>query len=88
VKALEPGEVFLDIGANSGLFSVLAGERLGRDGVIIAFEPQQHLFSVLAKNIESNGVTNVVLFNAAVVAQSGWYHMSARNDSHSGINVI
>jgi FkbM family methyltransferase len=36
---LEPGMVFLDVGAYHGIFSVLAGMKLASGGQVIAFEP-------------------------------------------------
>ncbi|MEO6238809.1 MAG: hypothetical protein ABIQ52_17575, partial [Vicinamibacterales bacterium] len=37
--ALRPGDVFLDIGANVGFFSILAARLVGDSGRVVAFEP-------------------------------------------------
>jgi FkbM family methyltransferase len=46
---LQPGEVFLDVGANVGYFSALALNRVGRTGVVCAFEPEAGNFRRLAE---------------------------------------
>jgi FkbM family methyltransferase len=38
---LTPGDVFFDIGAYHGIFSLVAAKRLGTQGQIVAFEPSQ-----------------------------------------------
>lgn len=50
---------FLDIGANSGLFSIL-GSRLFSS--VLAFEPFPAVFSRLKSNVERNGLSNIRLF--------------------------
>src|SRR5579863_1784743 len=38
-RYLQPGMTVFDIGANHGLYSVLASKRIGREGTVHAFEP-------------------------------------------------
>lgn len=83
VARLEPGDAFIDIGANSGEFSILASKRVGRQGVVVAFEPQPEMCSKLSKNLQLNGVTNLFLIQAAVGQESGVSRMST-SDGHSG----
>lgn len=53
IKTLQPDDVFYDIGANYGFFSILAKELIGREGEIHLFEPQEEVFGYLKKNITS-----------------------------------
>src|SRR5262245_1184549 len=46
-RYLKPGAVFFDVGANAGIFTVLAGKRLGPTGSIHAFEPGEAAQSLL-----------------------------------------
>jgi hypothetical protein len=39
--ALKPGDVFIDVGANIGYFTVLAAHLVGSGGRVIAFEPHE-----------------------------------------------
>src|SRR3546814_18389766 len=52
VERLEEGDCFIDVGANCGLFSIMAGQRVGPGGLVLAFEPCQQTFSRLVDNIE------------------------------------
>jgi FkbM family methyltransferase len=51
-RALGPGDLFLDIGANVGSYSIWAAE-LGAD--VIALEPADDTFALLQENIALNG---------------------------------
>jgi 23S rRNA U2552 (ribose-2'-O)-methylase RlmE/FtsJ len=39
-KILREGDVFLDIGANEGFFSIIASKLVGKTGKVISIEPQ------------------------------------------------
>ncbi|MBI1870520.1 MAG: FkbM family methyltransferase [Chlamydiae bacterium] len=47
-------EVFYDIGANVGVYSLIAAKSMGGDGKIFSFEPGFSSFSQLCKNIYLN----------------------------------
>ncbi len=53
---LRSGDTFLDIGANEGYFSVLAGSLVGASGRVHSFEPQSRLREVLRRNFALNGL--------------------------------
>lgn len=54
-KELEKGGVFIDIGANVGLYTLTAAKAMaGRDGRIIAFEPNPETFARLDFNLRAN----------------------------------
>lgn len=59
-KTLEKGDVFVDVGANVGYYTLLASSLLGPRGVVISVEPVPETFKVLLRNIKLNGVNNVV----------------------------
>ncbi|WP_220213493.1 FkbM family methyltransferase [Streptomyces shenzhenensis] len=61
---LENGMTFFDVGAHVGYFSMLAGEAVGPDGKVIAFEPTPSTFEILAENARS--LENVTPVNSAV----------------------
>lgn len=54
---LAAGGVFLDIGANFGLFSVMAAKKAGVK--VFAFEPSMKELRRIAKNIELNELKNI-----------------------------
>jgi FkbM family methyltransferase len=66
-ERLRPGMVFYDLGANIGLFTLLAARIVGESGKVFGFEPDPENAARLRRNIERNGFTNV-----AVVASGIW----------------
>ena len=58
--AVQPGDVFFDVGANIGLYSLFAAARVGRSGKVFAFEPHAENFLSLMRNIAANGFGDVV----------------------------
>ncbi len=66
---LLPGDVFLDIGANSGYFTVIAGSLVGPTGEVHCFEPADGMRARLARNVALNG-----LDNCRVRAEAVWSH--------------
>jgi FkbM family methyltransferase len=55
---LRPGEVFVDVGANLGSYTLALAEHVGPNGIVIAFEPFRWLFQILNANIAANGLMN------------------------------
>ena len=58
--ALQPGDVFVDVGANIGYFPVIAAGRVGRAGRVLAFEPDPDNYRLLSENLELNDCREVV----------------------------
>lgn len=69
---LAPGGVAVDVGANIGVFSLIAAQRVGPAGKVIAFEPHPLAFQRLARNIAQNHFQKVIVpVQAAVSAVAG-----------------
>ena len=71
VASLRPGDVFVDIGANVGFFSLVAAKRLGTRGRVIAFEPHPGARARMQAVLERNHVTTVEIVPAAVADADG-----------------
>src|SRR5271165_1056510 len=56
---LKPGMAVIDVGANIGVYSLLAGKLAGDTGAVWAFEPSLQTFQRLTRNLDLNGVGNV-----------------------------
>jgi FkbM family methyltransferase len=54
-RLLQPGDVFVDGGANVGLFSLVAARRVGPSGRVLAFEPVPRLAAAARANARLNG---------------------------------
>ncbi len=61
----------LDIGANIGVVSVVLARAVGPAARVLAFEPQRHLFNMLAGNLALNAADNVICRCEAVGAVQG-----------------
>jgi len=70
-RVLDQGEIFWDIGANIGYFTLLAAAALQQSGRVIAFEPGQVAYTRLVDNIGLNPFRNITTFNLAVTDQEG-----------------
>ena len=84
---LRPGMVVADVGANLGLYTLLASQRVGPHGRVHAFEPDPNNFKLLRRNVEANGCTNVVLHQAAVADAVGTICLH-RCEEHHGDHRI
>jgi FkbM family methyltransferase len=68
ITALKPGDVFLDVGARQGYFSLIAARVVGPAGRVVAFEPHERMQDELRTLVARNEVDRIVeIVPAAVV---------------------
>ncbi len=67
-EAVRPGSVFVDVGANIGLFTLLAARCASPGGRVLAFEPHPGARARLRHLIELNGLTDVVTVSDAALS--------------------
>lgn len=65
-KLVKKGMVVVDIGANVVYYALLAVNLVGEKGRVFAFEPNPRSYALLMKNIDANGLHNVVAYPMAV----------------------
>ena len=70
-QILNPGDTFIDVGANIGVISVMASKKVGKSGKVIAFEPEPDCFRLLQRNIGLHSCANVHALPVAVSNESG-----------------
>jgi FkbM family methyltransferase len=68
---LKPGDVFVDVGANIGYYSIIAGAAVRDSGAVYAFEPSASVRARLERNVRLNGLSQIVIRPEAVTASSG-----------------
>jgi FkbM family methyltransferase len=68
--SLAPGDVFYDLGANVGLYSLYAAKRCPGCRVY-AFEPEAQNFARLCRNVSLNQLANVVPCSLAISGDAG-----------------
>jgi FkbM family methyltransferase len=72
---LQPGDVFFDVGANQGQFSLLAARMVGDGGAVYSFEPNGAVRRLLNQSIGLNGFGNVHVEDAACMGKSGSFEL-------------
>jgi FkbM family methyltransferase len=68
---LEPGDVFLDVGANIGAFAIPAARRVGPAGRVIAVEASPRVAACLERNVSLNQLQNIVICQVAAGETTG-----------------
>lgn len=63
---LRPGDVFLDLGANIGYYSLLASTITGKSGKVISFEPSMENYTRLKRNMRLNNAENISIHKLGV----------------------
>jgi len=65
-RILRAGDVFVDVGANWGYFTLAASHWVGPSGRVFAFEPEPRLFDLLRTNVALNSLDYVEPYRLAV----------------------
>jgi len=92
-KEVKPGDVFYDIGANIGIFTIVAAKGTGEKGKVFAFEPHSANFTRLLDNIILNGLQGIVVpCNFALNDANGFfpfnYFSSDTGSSNSQLSSV
>lgn len=86
-KLLSPGQVFVDAGANFGIYTAMASRIVGSAGQVICFEPSSRAFPILQHNIAINRFNNVLAFPIALTDKTGraqlYHHPAVGSDALS-----
>jgi FkbM family methyltransferase len=85
--ALQPGDVFVDLGAYVGPFTLLASRLVGPAGNVVAFEPDPATRELLERNLATNGMANVTVVPYAVGESAGTVRFVASGDSAGRIGA-
>jgi FkbM family methyltransferase len=78
VDALGPGDVFLDVGANTGVFVLPIAEVVGSEGRVLAFEPAADAARLLRSEARARGVlSRISLYEMALGDEAGSLELRA-----------
>jgi len=70
-RYLKDGMVYVDVGANIGVYTLFAAKHVGITGKVLAFEPQPKTFSRLIENIKLSKLANIIAEQVAVGEKEG-----------------
>lgn len=79
-QLLSPGETFVDVGAHWGYFSLLAAERLGPTGRVVAIEADPRVFAVLERTCALNQLDGLTAVHAAAADGPGELTLAGFDD--------
>ncbi|WP_367124755.1 FkbM family methyltransferase [Streptomyces phytohabitans] len=85
---LRPGDVFLDIGANVGYFTVLGSRLVGESGRVAAVEASPAMHAQLLRHVALNGCDNVRAISAAVSDERKSLRFTLASSHNMGANSI
>jgi len=85
---IKQGQTVLDLGANIGVYALKIAQKVGDDGLVIAFEPNQKNFEKLEKNIQLNGFKNIKAFNLAAADFNGEAKLSFENNFENAASIV
>ncbi|MEU5267268.1 FkbM family methyltransferase [Streptomyces hygroscopicus] len=87
-RRLKPGDVFVDVGANIGYYSVLASRLVGRNGKVVSVEASPAFHRILLRHAQRNGCANIRAINAAVSDRDELLTFILASSRNMGANSI
>ncbi|MFQ5738304.1 MAG: FkbM family methyltransferase [Acidobacteriota bacterium] len=75
LQSLRPGDCVYDVGAGIGLYTLFAAKTVGKEGFVVAVEPEEYCHERLQENLRLNGLTNVRTFRLALGDRHRVVHM-------------
>ena len=85
LESLRKGDSVLDIGANIGIYPLLAAKRVGKKGTVCAIEPVAKNVRSLCAGILANGFQNISVLPVAASDKSSAIAVVRHSDSSNGI---
>ncbi|MEV0602297.1 FkbM family methyltransferase [Streptomyces sp. NPDC050315] len=85
---LKPGDVFVDVGANIGYYSLLASHLVGDSGKVVAIEASPTFHKILAAQAATNHCDNLRAVNAAISDHEEILTFTLASSRNMGANSI
>jgi FkbM family methyltransferase len=83
-KLLRPGDTFIDIGANFGIYTLLASGIVGNTGQVYSFEPQKKLVEIIKAQLVINNMQNVTVHNVGLADEESELVLRNPVEHHTG----
>ena len=82
----KPGDVVWDAGAHAGATSYFLAQMVGPSGKVYAFEPDDLNYEYLTRNIELNGMRNVIPVKKALAGTTGTAEFNMDGTMSAGLS--
>ena len=86
LRLLKTGDLFIDVGANAGLFSVIAAKCVGPAGRVVSVEPSPGTAALLRRQIALNQLENVVVVQCGISSAEGELTLNEVAGGHDAFN--
>ena len=87
-RLLQPGMTFFDVGAYHGVYTIIAGKRLGHSGSVVAFEPSPRERRWLRFHLRCNGIKSVKVEPYAVAGEEGKASLRVAAEGYTTMNSL
>jgi FkbM family methyltransferase len=81
---LKADDVFYDLGANAGFFSLIAARLVGSQGRVVAFEPDAGNYACISEQFQVNQLSNCTIVPRAVSSGNGTIRFERGKSSATG----
>jgi len=88
LEELREEDVFWDIGASFGLYTVLAAGKISSRGSIVAFEPDRRMRELLEQNLRLNGLGSVSVRSVALGDRDGNTELFRADNPNTGTSSL
>jgi hypothetical protein len=85
-RKLQEGDIVVDAGAFTGDYTIYAARKVGPNGLVIAFEPDEKNRAILQKNIEHDKLNNVIILPKGLWNENGTLSITS-DGLHSMVGV-
>ena len=85
---LKNDDVFVDIGANIGYYTLLASQILGEKGKVYSFEPTSSHYKMMISSIKKNKFKNIIPYNLAVSDSNSYSKIYLNYKNFGNISLI
>ncbi len=83
------GGVFIDIGANTGYYTLLASRVAGKEGKVLSFEPNAVAFNRMTFNMRNNASSsNISSFNFGLADKEGEFELGVDPGNLGGGTIV
>lgn len=87
-SVLRPGDVFVDVGAHVGYFSLLAAGCVGEGGMVIAVEPEERNRRLLRMNLARNAASSVRVIPFAAYSRTCRMSLALDDRNRGGHRLV
>src|SRR5216684_3187276 len=84
-RHLSPNDVFIDVGAHVGYFTLLASRSVGAGGQVLSIEPNPFALDQLRQNVERNDLHNVLVEHTACGESRNMVTLYLHTESNSSM---